>query len=93
QYLNMTGFWGPIIFMILYAAGVCLFIPDTLLTGLGAAIFCAYWGFVYVWGGAMIGASVAFFIGRTLGRAFAASLNRIILNLRHHQSINQEDCK
>ncbi len=74
QYLDMTGFWGPIIFMIMYAAGVSLFVPGTLLTGLGAAIFGAYWGFVYVWVGAMIGASAAFFIGRTLGREFAASL-------------------
>jgi uncharacterized membrane protein YdjX (TVP38/TMEM64 family) len=45
-----------------------------VLTALGAAIFGAYWGFVYVWLGAMIGASLAFFIGRYLGRDFAASL-------------------
>ncbi|MDX1707945.1 MAG: TVP38/TMEM64 family protein [Desulfobacterales bacterium] len=74
QYLGMTGFWGPIIFIIIYAVGICLFLPGTLLTGLGAAIFGAYWGFVWVWIGAMIGASVAFIIGRTLGREFAASL-------------------
>jgi uncharacterized membrane protein YdjX (TVP38/TMEM64 family) len=60
--------------MAIYAVGVCLFLPGTLLTGLGAAIFGAYWGFLYVWIGAMIGASAAFFIGRTLGREFAASL-------------------
>ena len=46
----------------------------TLLTAIGAAIFGAYWGFVYVWFGAMAGASAAFFIGRTLGREFASSL-------------------
>ena len=74
QYLNMTGFWGPIIFIIIYTVGICLFIPGTLLTALGAAIFGAYWGFVWVWIGAMIGASVSFIIGRTLGREFAASL-------------------
>jgi uncharacterized membrane protein YdjX (TVP38/TMEM64 family) len=74
QYLNMTGFWGPIIFIIIYAVGICLFIPGTLLTALGAAIFGAYWGFAWVWIGAMIGASVSFIIGRTLGREFAASL-------------------
>jgi uncharacterized membrane protein YdjX (TVP38/TMEM64 family) len=74
QYLDMTGFWGPIIFIIIYAVGICLFLPGTLLTALGAAIFGAYWGFVWVWIGAMIGASVAFIIGRTLGREFAASL-------------------
>jgi uncharacterized membrane protein YdjX (TVP38/TMEM64 family) len=59
---------------MIYAVGVCVFLPGTLLTGLGAAIFGAYWGFVYVWFGAMAGASGAFWIGRTLGREFAASL-------------------
>ena len=72
--LEAAGFWAPLIFIIIYAAGVCLFLPGTLLTGLGAAIFGAYWGFLYVWFGAMIGASIAFWIGRTLGREFAASL-------------------
>jgi uncharacterized membrane protein YdjX (TVP38/TMEM64 family) len=57
-----------------YALGVCLFVPGTLLTGIGAAIFGPYRGFVYVWIGAMAGASAAFYIGRTLGREFAASL-------------------
>jgi uncharacterized membrane protein YdjX (TVP38/TMEM64 family) len=74
QFLNSAGLWAPVVFMLVYAGGVCLFIPGTLLTGLGAAIFGAYWGFVYVWLGAMLGASLAFFIGRTLGRDFAASL-------------------
>lgn len=73
-FLEMAGLWGPVIFVIIYAAGVCLFVPGTLLTGLGAAIFGAYWGFVYVWIAAMLGASAAFWIGRTLGRDFAASL-------------------
>jgi len=74
QFLETVGFWAPWVFMVIYAAGVCLFLPGTLLTGLGAAIFGAYWGFVYVWFGAMVGASMAFWIGRTLGREFAASL-------------------
>jgi uncharacterized membrane protein YdjX (TVP38/TMEM64 family) len=74
RFLETAGFWAPVVFVFTYAAGVCLFVPGTLLTGLGAAIFGAYWGFLYVWFGAMIGASVAFFIGRTLGREFAASL-------------------
>ncbi|MCK7483686.1 MAG: TVP38/TMEM64 family protein [Candidatus Moduliflexus flocculans] len=60
--------------MLIYVVGVCLFVPGAVLTGLGAVIFGPYWGFVYVWIGAMIGASAAFFIGRTLGREFAASL-------------------
>jgi len=74
SFLYSAGIWAPLIFMLIYAVGVCLFIPGTLLTTLGAAIFGAYWGFVYVWVGAMVGAGTAFFIGRTLGRDFAASL-------------------
>lgn len=72
--LDAAGFWAPLVFIFIYTIGICLFLPGTLLTGLGAAIFGPYWGFVYVWFGAMLGASAAFLIGRTLGREFAASL-------------------
>jgi uncharacterized membrane protein YdjX (TVP38/TMEM64 family) len=73
-FLDNAGFWAPLVYIIIYAVGVCLFLPGTLLTGLGAAIFGAYWGFVYVWIAAMLGASGAFLIGRTLAREFASSL-------------------
>ena len=73
-FLEGAGLWAPVVYMMIYTVGVCLFVPGTLLTGLGAAIFGAYWGFLYVWIGAMMGAGGAFFIGRTLGRDFAASL-------------------
>ncbi len=72
--LTAAGVWAPVAYIGVYAVGVCLFVPGSILTGIGAVIFGAYWGFVYVWIGAMIGASVAFLIGRTLGREFAASL-------------------
>jgi len=74
NFLETAGFWAPLIFIFIYTAGVCLFVPGILLTVLGAAIFGPYWGFLYVWVGAMGGASIAFWIGRTLGRDFAASL-------------------
>ena len=73
-FLEAIGFWAPLMFVIIYVAGVCLFLPGTLLTAMGAAIFGPYWGFLYVWTGAMIGAGLAFLIGRYLGRDFAASL-------------------
>ncbi len=74
HFLSMAGYWGPAIYILTYAAGVCLFVPGTLLTALGAAIFGAWQGFFYVWVGAMLGAGAAFWIGRTLGRDLAASL-------------------
>jgi uncharacterized membrane protein YdjX (TVP38/TMEM64 family) len=72
--LESAGLWAPFAFMLIYAAGVCLFVPGTVLTAIGALIFGAYWGFIYVWLGAMLGGSAAFLVGRTLGREFAASL-------------------
>lgn len=72
--LDKTGIWAPVAFILVYAVGVCLFVPGTLITAIGAAIFGPYWGFLYVWAGAMIGASTAFFVGRSLGRELAASL-------------------
>jgi uncharacterized membrane protein YdjX (TVP38/TMEM64 family) len=73
-WLATAGLWAPLAFILLYAVGICLFIPGTLLTALGAAIFGAYWGFLYVWVGAMLGAAGGFLIGRYFGREFAASL-------------------
>jgi len=72
--LHAAGFWAPLAYVVVYAAGVCLFLPGTVLTALGAAIFGPYYGFIYVWVGAMAGSSLAFLIGRYLGREFAASL-------------------
>ena len=74
RFLEAAGFWAPLAFVLVYTAGICFFVPGTLLTALGAALFGAYWGFLYVWIGAMAGASAAFWIGRTLGREFATTL-------------------
>lgn len=73
-FLESVGLWAPLMFVVIYVVGVCLFLPGTLLTAMGAAIFGPYWGFLYVWIGAMFGAGFAFLIGRYLGRDFAASL-------------------
>ncbi|MBI4776152.1 MAG: TVP38/TMEM64 family protein [Deltaproteobacteria bacterium] len=73
-FLESVGLWAPLMFVFIYAAGVCLFLPGTLLTAMGAAVFGPYWGFLIVWIGAMIGTGLAFLIGRYLGRDFAASL-------------------
>ncbi len=69
-----SGAWAPAVYMLGYAVGVCMFLPGTLLSVIGAAAFGPYLGFVYVWAGAMIGASLSFLIGRYLGRDFTASL-------------------
>jgi uncharacterized membrane protein YdjX (TVP38/TMEM64 family) len=69
-----SGNLAPLFFILAYAIGVCLFLPATLFTGIGALLFGTMFGFLYNVTGAMLGASAAFFIGRYLGRDFAASL-------------------
>ncbi len=74
KFFESIGPWGPLIYVAIFIVGGCLFIPGSLLVGLGAAIFGPYQGFVYVWIGAMLGAGASFFLARTLGRELAASL-------------------
>jgi uncharacterized membrane protein YdjX (TVP38/TMEM64 family) len=74
HFLETSGFWSPLLFILIYAASVCVFVPTSIPTVLGASIFGARWGFLYGWIGAMAGASGSFFIGRILGRDFIASL-------------------
>ena len=69
-----SGPLAPVLFIFAYALGVCLFLPATLFTGIGAILFGASFGFLYNITGAMLGASASFFIGRYLGRDFAASM-------------------
>lgn len=72
--VNSFGPWGGLVFVLLYAGGISLFLPATLFTGIGALLFGTLYGFLYNELGAMLGASLAFFIGRYLGRDFAAGL-------------------
>ena len=74
NYLAATGSLAPLLFILAYAIGICLFLPATLFTGIGAVLFGASFGFLYNITGAMLGASAAFFIGRYLGRDFATFL-------------------
>jgi uncharacterized membrane protein YdjX (TVP38/TMEM64 family) len=73
EIVGRAGHLAPFVFILAYSIGICLFLPATLFTGIGAVLFGAFWGYLYNISGAMLGASAAFFIGRYLGRDFAAS--------------------
>jgi len=72
--VDRSGLWAPVVFMILEAAAITLFVPASILIVLAAGLFGAYWGFLYAWIGAWIGAGCAFQVGRTLGRDFVAAI-------------------
>ena len=74
RFLEEAGVWAPLAYILIYAAGVCLLVPGTFFTVMGAVLFGGYWGFLYIYIGALAGATAAFWIGRTFGRELAASL-------------------
>jgi uncharacterized membrane protein YdjX (TVP38/TMEM64 family) len=65
---------SPLVFVLLYALGITLFLPASLFTAVGALMFGLSWGLIYNFAGAMLGATMSFWIGRYLGRDFAASV-------------------
>ena len=67
-WVGQRGPWGPIIFIAIYIAAAVLFIPGSVLTLGGGAVFGVVWGSVYVSIGSTLGATCAFLVGRYLVR-------------------------
>lgn len=65
-WLQDAGAAAPILFMIIYAIGTVFFLPGSLLTLLGGALFGPYWGTFYNLTAATLGAMLSFLIARYL---------------------------
>lgn len=66
--------WGPILYILIYGVGCVLALPGSLLTLAGGAIFGTFLGTLYNIAASNLGASLAFFMARFLGRDFVAGL-------------------
>jgi len=55
---------GPLLFMAIYAIGTVFFLPGSVLTLTGGALFGPVWGTLYNLTGATIGATLAFLVAR-----------------------------
>ncbi|MEB2343530.1 MAG: TVP38/TMEM64 family protein [Deltaproteobacteria bacterium] len=62
------GAWGPLVFMAGYVLAVLAFVPGSLLTLAGGAVFGLARGTAYVFVAALIGATLAFLVARHLAR-------------------------
>jgi uncharacterized membrane protein YdjX (TVP38/TMEM64 family) len=71
-WVNSLGALGPIAYIVIYNLATLLFIPGSLLTLKGGCLFGLLWGSVYVLIAAIIGATLAFIIGRYLSRDWVA---------------------
>ncbi len=67
-WVNNLGAIGVIVFILIYNLATILFIPGSLLTLGGGAIYGVLWGSIYVFISATLGATIAFLIGRHFAR-------------------------
>ena len=65
--LAEVGAWGPILFIVLFAAATVMFLPGTVFALAGGALFGPVWGTLLNLSGATIGAVLAFLATRLLG--------------------------
>ncbi|MDH3407076.1 MAG: TVP38/TMEM64 family protein [Gammaproteobacteria bacterium] len=70
--IKEAGLWGPLIFMLIYATATVLFLPGSILTLAGGALFGPLAGTLYNLTGATIGATLAFLVARYLASEWAA---------------------
>ncbi|WP_373535073.1 TVP38/TMEM64 family protein [Microcoleus sp.] len=79
------GWWGPVAFVATYNLATVLFVPGSILTLGGGAIFGLGWGSVYVFVASTLGAIFAFAIGRYLCR------DRVIKYMKSHPKFQALD--
>jgi uncharacterized membrane protein YdjX (TVP38/TMEM64 family) len=68
--VDRFGYFGPVMFILIYAVATVAFIPGTILTIASGVVFGTFLGTVYTIIGATIGATIAFMISRYLGKGF-----------------------
>jgi len=68
-WVESLGLWGPLVFMLAYAAAVVGFVPGSLLTAAAGAIFGVFEGTAYVFVAASVGATLAFLVSRYVARS------------------------
>ncbi|MEG4301081.1 TVP38/TMEM64 family protein [Microcoleus sp. D3_18a_C4] len=79
------GWWGPVAFVATYNLATVLFVPGSVLTLGGGAIFGLWWGSVYVFAASTLGAVFAFAIGRYLCR------DRVVKYMESHPKFTALD--
>ena len=70
EWIDGLGAWAPVAFVLGYALAAVAFMPGSLLTLAGGAIFGLLEGTLYVFLAATLGACCAFLISRYLARGF-----------------------
>ena len=68
-----AGAWAPLLFLLIYAIAAVLFLPGSVLTLAGGALFGPLLGTFYNLTGATLGAALAFLVARYLASDWVAA--------------------
>jgi uncharacterized membrane protein YdjX (TVP38/TMEM64 family) len=71
--LQRFGRCAPILFLLLYALATVLFVPGSVLTVAGGALFGPIWGTLWNLTGATLGATLAFLVARYVASDWVAA--------------------
>ncbi|PZV25586.1 MAG: TVP38/TMEM64 family protein [Snowella sp.] len=71
-WIDSLGSWGAIAFIVIYILATVAFLPGSILTLGAGVVFGVFFGSVYVFIGATLGAIAAFLVGRYLARHWIA---------------------
>ena len=83
-----AGSAGPLLFVVLYAVATVLFLPGSVLTLAGGALFGPVWGTIYNLTGATLGAVLAFLLARYLATDWVQSKIRKTTGSRVERLMN-----
>jgi uncharacterized membrane protein YdjX (TVP38/TMEM64 family) len=72
-WIDSLGAWGPLVFILLYAAAVVMALPGSALTVVAGALFGSGLGIIVVSAAATLGASLSFLVARYFARDATAS--------------------
>lgn len=89
-WVKSLGSVGIIAFMVIYNLATVFFIPGSLLTLGGGALYGVFWGSVYVIIAATLGAIIAFLTGRYFARSW---VNRKLQKYPKFQAIDKAVAK
>ncbi len=68
QWLSEQAVWVPLVLIVCMIAHTLVPLPAELLAVAAGMVLGAFWGFVTIWIGALLGAYLGFFLARTFGQ-------------------------
>ncbi len=91
DFLIQFGWWGPVLYILIYATRSVVFFPATILTVVSGLIFGAWEGLLYTTIGANLSANFTYLIGRYFGSEIMGKMvkkNKLLTRIDTHAREN-----